>query len=126
MRHDIYTLPQITMVGGQSETIRWRLFDKNGVPYDASGLDNMHFALMDYSNQSGTEPTLTEDVFVEQDSESGVSNVLVVVLKPSNTVDLFGKYIYQLTLVNGIDEVQIPDQGIIFIAHNIDSSFLKS
>jgi hypothetical protein len=124
MRHDIYTLPQITLVGGQSETIRWRLFDLDGEPYDASGVD-ARFALVDFSDQAAEEPVLAIDATINTDQESGVDCIVKIVMDPDDTIDLYGKYIYQITLKGGSGYVQIPNQGIMFIAHNIDRDYLS-
>lgn len=122
MRHDIYTLPEISMVGGQSETIRWRLYDKNGDPYSGGDIQ-ARFALTDFSDQSSDEAVLTKDItFIAGDE--GVNNVAQVNLDYSDTANLYGKYVYQLTIKDGIREAHIPGQGIIFIAHNIDQAFL--
>lgn len=52
-----------------------------------------------------------------------ISNVLRVVLLPEETVDLVGKFIYQITIQDISGEIEIPDQGIIRIANNINKSF---
>lgn len=51
------------------------------------------------------------------------ANVLRVVLLPEETVDLVGKFIYQITIQDISGEIEIPDQGIIRIANNINKSF---
>lgn len=116
MRHDIYTLPEITMVGGQTETLQFRLFDANGDPFSgASG----NFAVVDFSDQEG-DPVISKAV----DISLGGSNIASVDLAPSDTLELHGKYIYQLTLYDTSDNVEIPGQGIMQITHNINQSFL--
>ena len=124
MRHDIYTLPQITLVGGQSEQIRWRIFDLNGDPYDATGISG-RFAIVDYSNQDVATPLLTLNITFVTDSETGVNNVAQITLSSADTLNLYGKYIYQITLKSSFGDVQIPNQGIMFIAHNIDKGYLS-
>ena len=124
MRHDIYTLPQITLVGGQSETIQWRVFDRDGEPYDASGISG-RFAVVDYSHQAVTTPLLTANITFVNDSEMGVNNVAQITLSSSDTLALYGKYIYQITLKDSLGSAEIPNQGIMFIAHNIDQGYLS-
>ena len=53
-------------------------------------------------------------------------NVLYVELKPSDTLDLFGKYIYQITIKDADNNADIPQQGIIYIHNNINKSFLRA
>lgn len=124
MRHDIYTLPEIMLVGGQTETIRWQLFDLEGQPFDASDLD-VRFALVNYSSQSADTPDLTVDATIEEGDTAGTDNVVQVVIGSDATASMYGKYIYQLTMKDGAGNVQIPGQGIIFITHNIDQSFIS-
>ena len=45
------------------------------------------------------------------------------VLLPEETVDLFGKFIYQITIQDISGEIEIPDQGILRIANNINKVF---
>lgn len=58
-----------------------------------------------------------------EDGDGTVTNVLRVVLLPEETVDLVGKFIYQITIQDISGEIEIPDQGIIRIANNINKSF---
>ena len=37
MRHDVYSLPEVMFVAGQSNTLRWRLFTEQNVPFNAEG-----------------------------------------------------------------------------------------
>ena len=53
------------------------------------------------------------------------SNVLTVSLPPSKTVDLFGKYIYQIIIRDIEGDVEIPKQGILYITNNINKNFIK-
>ena len=49
MRHDVYSLPEVMFVAGQSNTLRWRLFTEQNVPFNAEGCTG-NFALVDYSD----------------------------------------------------------------------------
>ena len=52
-------------------------------------------------------------------------NVLGVTLDPLDTVDLCGKYIYQITIKDINGNIEIPKQGILFITNNINKSFIR-
>lgn len=52
-------------------------------------------------------------------------NVLAVTLDPLDTVDLCGKYIYQITIKDINGNIEIPKQGILFIINNINKSFIR-
>lgn len=125
MRHDIYSLPEVTFVAGQSNTLHWRLFMEQNVPFNADGCTG-NFALVDYSDKYNTEPLVSKSLsFSVGDDGTGVKNVGSVDLLPNDTLGLYGKYIYQITIKDIDGEVEIPNQGIINIFHNINESFLK-
>lgn len=128
MRHDIYTLPEVVFVSGQSNTLRWRLFTKAGVPYNADGCTG-NFAVVDYSDQTG-DPLISKSLYFivdpdADDSETAVKHIACVDLTPSDTLGLDGKYIYQITIKDIDGEAEIPNQGFFQITHNINESFLK-
>jgi hypothetical protein len=124
MRQDIYTLPEIVFVSGQSNTLRWRLFTMANVPYNADGCTG-NFAVVDYSDQTG-EPLISKPLsFTIGDDDTSAKNVAYVDLEPNDTLGLYGKYIYQITIKDVDGEVEIPNQGFLQITHNINESFLK-
>lgn len=126
MRKDIFTLPELRFVAGQSNSYLWRLFTPAKAPFNADGCTG-NFALMDYSDQNADEPLVSKALTFEIGEEgSTVKNAARVNLSPSDTVDLHGYYIYQITIVDVDGEAEIPGQGRIYIAHNINSGFLKS
>lgn len=124
MRHDIYSMPEIVFVSGQSNTLRWRLFTVKNVPFNAEGCTG-NFSIVDYSDKTG-DPLISKPLkFFIGDDENGVKNVAVVDLIPKDTLGLAGKYIYQITIKDIDGEVEIPNQGFLLISHNINESFLK-
>lgn len=124
MRHDIYSLPEVVFVSGQSNTLRWRLFTVKNVPFNADGCTG-NFSVVDYSDKTG-DPLISKPLkFVVGDDDTGIKNVAVVDLVPSDTLGLAGKYIYQITIKDIDGEAEIPNQGFLLISHNINESFLK-
>ena len=124
MRHDIYTLPEVMFVSGQSQTLRWRLWTVNKVPFNADGCVG-DFSVVDYSDKTG-DPLITKSLtFSIGDDDTGAKNVASVDLLPKETLGLYGKYIYQITIKDIDGEAEIPNQGILLITHNINESFLK-
>lgn len=124
MRRDIYTLPEISFVSGQSNTLRWRLFTITKRPFNADGCTG-NFAVVDYSDQTG-DPLITKSLTFEVgDNPDKIKNVAVVDLSPDDTLGLTGKYIYQITIRDIDGEAEIPNQGFLHIAHNINESFLQ-
>lgn len=80
---------------------------------------------MDYSDKTG-DPLITKSLtFSIGDDDTGAKNVASVDLLPKETLGLYGKYIYQITIKDIDGEAEIPNQGILLITHNINESFLK-
>lgn len=124
MRHDIYTLPEIVIIGGQSATIRWRLFTEANTPFNANGCTG-NFSVVDYSNPND-DPLIDKSLtFSVGDDETGIKNIASVDLSPSDTLDMQGKYIYQIQIRDIDGEAEIPNQGIMQITHNINTTFLR-
>lgn len=123
MQTNIYTLPELTFVGGKTQELRFNLKDTNGEPYNASG-STVNFSICDYSYKTGAPllsltPTLMAD-------ENGIADLLYVTIAPEDTLNLFGKYIYQITIIDISGRVEIPNQGIMNITKNINTGFISS
>ena len=59
----------------------------------------------------------------DESASDAVYNVLKVTLLPSETVDLCGKYIYQITIKDVEDNTE-PKQGIMYIGNNINKGYV--
>lgn len=115
-----YTLPTVEFVGGSTQKFGFRTyFQTKKNPYDLSAC-TAYFSVIHYVNKTG-EPILSKEMEIDESSQdSGVQNLLKVTLLPEETADLSGKFIYQITIQNASDEVEIPDQGLLYIYRNID------
>lgn len=123
MQTNIYTLPELTFVGGKTQELRFNLKDTNGEPYNASG-STVNFSICDYSYKTGAPIlSLTPSLIAD---ESGMANSLYVTITSEDTINLFGKYIYQITIIDISGRVEIPNQGIMNITKNINTSFISS
>ena len=123
---NIYTLPEISFVGGETQELSFRLYKRfeSGVerPYDANSC-TINFAVIGYSNKIGV-PLISKNVTARADTENEAQYIADVTLSPADTVGLYGKYIYQLTLKDIDGNTAIPDQGILFITKNINQGFV--
>ena len=122
MQTNIYTLPEINFVGGETQKLRFYLKNKNGEPFDADGA-SVDFSICNYSNKVGTSllhytPTLLED-------DESVVSIVSVTVPMADTANLAGRFIYQLT-IKADGESEIPNQGIMNITRNINGSFVLS
>ena len=121
MQTNLYTLPEISFVGGETQEFNFHLKNKDGLPFDASG-SSIDFSICDYSNKNG-EPLLSYSPTLLTD-ESGVANVIILTIPKEDTAMFAGKYIYQITIVDAGGNSEIPNQGIMNIAKNIHQEYV--
>lgn len=118
-----YTLPTIDFVGGETQDLAFNVyFHELDKPFSLAGC-TANFSIVNYTNKMGA-PILTKEMGSTYGSTALVDNVLTVKLLPSETVNLYGKYIYQITIKDVEGNVEIPKQGILYITNNINKSFI--
>ena len=122
MQTDIYTLPEITFVGGATQELYFNLKQSDGTVFDSTGCQ-ANFAICMYGNKTGT-PLISVTPVFEQD-QGGEPSVLHATISSASTKSLFGKYIYQLTIVDRNGKVGIPNQGLMNITKNIAQTYLQ-
>lgn len=121
-----YTLPNIFFVGGATQELAFRCYAfQHKRPFDLFSC-TANFAIINYNNKNGT-PRVSKEMEIRSENgvDGDVANILYVELEPSDTANLVGKFIYQITIRDISGEVEIPDQGIIHIANNINKSFVQ-
>ena len=119
-----YTLPTIDFVGGETQDLSFNIyFYKGKQPYGLNGC-TANFAIVSFRNKTGT-PILTKEMDIRFNSEGTINNVLAVTLAPTETVDLAGKYIYEIQMRDIDGDVEIPKQGILYITNNINKAFIQ-
>lgn len=123
MQTNIYTLPELTFVGGKTQELNFRLKEKDGSLYNARNCE-ANFSICNYSNKTG-EPLLSiQPTFVSNDNS--IIHILHIIISPEQTVNLYGKYIYQITIKDETGRVEIPNQGILNITRNINKNYISS
>ena len=122
MKAKTYNLPEIAFVGGETQDLRFRLFTKSGRIFDADGA-TATFSVVYSVNRTGA--TILSKQMTVMNDEHGIKSVLAVELLPKETVGLFGKYIYQITIKDSGGDVEIPSQGILTITNNIDKTLIR-
>ena len=122
MQKNIYTLPELTFVGGKTQELKFNLKDCKRNPFNAEG-SSADFSVCCYSYKTG-EPVFSV-IPVLTTAENGLMSKLTVKIEPDKTVNLFGKYIYQLTIIDCTGRVEIPNQGILNITRNINIGFVE-
>lgn len=114
----VYTLPNIEFVGGGSHTFAFNIFSKRLHSPISVGGATCNFSIMRFD--SANEILLVnKTVNVPTDAE----NRITITLSPSDTINLHGRFIYQITIKDAGGIVEPPMQGIIYIVNNINKSF---
>lgn len=119
-----YTLPTIDFVGGETQDLRFNVyFHSNHRPFSLTGCE-CNFSIVSFTNKSGA-PILSKQMSSVDNSSGEFDNVLTITLRPSETLALYGKYIYQITIKDANGDVEIPKQGILYITNNINKNFIS-
>lgn len=121
MQTTVYTLPEISFVGGETQEFNFHLKNHRGEPFDASGAD-VNFAICNYSNKTGS-PILSYTPELLAD-KTGCASVIILKIPKEDTALLYGKFIYQITIVDASGSSEIPNQGIMNIAKNINQEYV--
>lgn len=119
-----YTLPTIDFVGGETQDIVFRVYHYvNNMAFSLNSC-TANFSVVGFGDKNGT-PYISKEMTVLTNDDGTLDNILRVTLTSSETVDLSGKFIYQITIKDIGGDVEIPKQGILFIINNINKSFIK-
>lgn len=119
-----YTLPTIDFVGGETQDLAFNVyFYKNKQPFSLTGC-TCNFSIVSFRNKKGT-PILSKQMTPIFNNDGTSDNVLTVTLQPGETVDLDGKYIYQIIIKDINGDAEIPKQGILYITNNINKAFVR-
>lgn len=86
---------RMNMVGGTTKEVRAAFYSENGWPYDLTSA-TVNFTLTDYTNLH-SEPVVRKTA-----SHLGVTdnNIASVVLNPSDTVNLSGRFRYRFSVID--------------------------
>ena len=119
-----YTLPTIDFVGGETQDLAFNVFFyKNKQPFSLTGC-TCNFSVVSFRNKDGV-PILSKQMEAIFNDDGTANNVLTVTLEPTDTVELKGKYIYQIIIRDINGDAEIPKQGILYITNNINKSFIR-
>lgn len=119
-----YTLPTIDFVGGETQDLAFHaFFHSKNKPFDLTGCTS-NFSVIGFTNKIG-DPIITKPMQILVSDDGDTNNILSVTIEPNETVNLSGKYIYQISIrsVEGI--IEIPKQGILYITNNINKKFIR-
>ena len=122
MQTKLTTMPEWNFVGGETQKRTFTIYKPSGIAYDIPNR-TASLAIVDFVNRD-SDPVLSKQSSMAVDGD-GKSCKVAFTLDPSDTVSLFGKYLYQVTIKDGNGNASIPYHGIMVIARNIDRPFLS-
>lgn len=119
-----YSLPLIEFVGGEYKKIPFHVYHYIGRrPFDLAGC-KCHFSVVNYTSQSGPV-VISKEMVVDSEEDGAAANTIYVELSPDETISLFGKFVYQITIIGQDGSAEPIKQGIMNIVQNIDKEILK-
>ena len=127
MYRDCYTWPTVKFIGGDAHSFVFTLYSNDGTIFAAPDALEYNFALVDYCNRNYMEPIISidynsqvRDYRFRFGTSGDIQDRVIVTLANDDTKDLYGKYIYQLTIKKTDGTIRIPGQGIAEIFKNIN------
>ena len=115
-----FALPEISIVGGDHTYLDFEIFEPEGDAVDVSTM-SASFAVIDYTNKFGSPQFTLQATVIE--GGQGVPLFRVVLTSPL-TVNMFGKFIYQLA-VKDYKGYRQHAQGIMLVHKNIDTNAMN-
>ena len=118
-KSDAYQLPTVEFVGGETQRLSFQFFRttySNMVPLTST---TSNFSVISSHNKRGS-PIISKSMEIRLGDDGLTMNVLYVELDSSETLNLFGKYIYQIVIKDVDGDIEIPMQGIMYVTNNIN------
>lgn len=112
------TLPEYHMVAGETQILIVPVYSTTGRQIDATGM-TAKFAITDFLFRD-SNPIVTKDCTIVSGNSTSM-RVLRVQLDPEDTIDIYGKYVYQFTATDDAGSIYAT-QGSIFVYSNADSA----
>lgn len=121
---DIFNLPQINMTAGETQTVIFNLLTPEGKPFDGADTCEANFALVEYHNRL-SDPLINKNIEITYDVD-GYDNVAIVKFDINDTLNLAGKYVYQLSLKSSSGDYDVVGHGFLYLVRNICPSFASA
>lgn len=110
-------------VGGETQEFAFHAYSCSGdKPFSLVDCE-ARFSVVNFLNKGGA-PLIIKEMTIQEIAEGEPDNILYVKLDSTDTVDLSGKYIYQISIKDINGDIEIPKQGIMYITANIDKGFI--
>lgn len=117
----LFSLPDWDFVGGSTQKRVFTMTNGLGETCDYPG-STASIALIEYVNRGS--PVIKKTATVTAGTDGKYSEVTAT-LTASDTLNLCGKFIYQLSIKDANGNYSIPMYGVMHIAANIDKTFVN-
>lgn len=118
-----YTLPMIDFIGGSTQDLVFNVYNEaDKQPSDLSSC-TAAITVINFANQTG-EADISKPMTVEGkdlEIEGNVKNILHVQLAAEETIGLYGKFVYQISIQYPSGEME-QRQGLMYIMRNINQA----
>ena len=112
----VYNLPKIQFVGGETQEFCFHLKTPSGANYKTEAYDVL-FSVRRWGDRED-EPVFEKNTVVTLNN-AGTASVIELKIDSADTIDLDGRYIYQIMIFGDNDLCEIPGQGVLQILKNI-------
>ena len=116
-----WELPEFHMNAGETKMLQLPIYDNYDRLVNAQGMEG-RLAFSDYINRGAC--LFFVNCTTAFDERCG-GHVFVAELQPSHTIDLCGKYIYQLSAYDPYDGSRGVLRGVVTVGHNADKAALE-
>ena len=106
------SLPTIEFIAGETQTLTYNVY--SGSISNPCTLSKAVFSITPCTNKFGNPP-ISKAMTVSK-------NEITVVLNSEDTINLSGKYLYQIAIKDTSGTIEIPKHGVLYIENNIDKS----
>lgn len=118
--YDMHTLTTVPFIGGATQEFGFPIYRSEKTKPFSLYRCKAWFSVKNALNKTGLA-ILSKEMGVAIGTE-GVDNVLTVTIEPLESVNLNGKYEYQITVIDQVDgRSEIAGKGYLYIDRNIDA-----
>lgn len=117
----IYNLPKIHIIGGEYQQLVFNFKTPSGESYTTQGY-NIDFSAVKWGNVE-SNPDITKSGTMTL-NETRTGSIVEFELLPEDTVELSGRYVYQIIIMIDKKKIKIPGKGILEINRNIHPQYI--
>lgn len=117
----IYNLPKIHIIGGEYQQLVFNFKTPSGESYTTQGY-NIDFSAVKWGD-AASNPDITKSGTMTL-NETRTGSIVEFELLPEDTVELSGRYVYQIIIMIDKKKIKIPGKGILEINRNIHPQYI--